>query len=286
MTLFLASRSGFFKTTATIAVVLGGSFLPSSVASERGQTIIKMKDMRPAVLPLSTNSITDAQDAQHWGTAFAVGNTRTLVTADHVVRDLSQLIQSRSPVEPREFLTVLVKEGGLQPSYTSVPVEIVTENRDLDLAILKFTTPMSSKASPTELDSLEIDADSEMEPGDPVDIMGYPLLSPYSSDEFARFQPSELPALILSFRLAVVVTPAHIAGSTRVLNSAQQDPRGHITTKQQLLILDHPAAPGNSGGPVVSGHTGKVVGVVVRTNAFGYSFAVSAHDLSQVVKEH
>jgi S1-C subfamily serine protease len=57
--------------------------------------------------------------------------------------------------------------------------------------------------------------------------------------------------------------------------------KGRYNVAQDYIILNHPAGPGNSGGPIISVQTGKVVAVYTRTTN-GYSFAVP---VSQIVRD-
>jgi S1-C subfamily serine protease len=263
-----------------------GSLGPKSEAFNRHLTERPI-DLRESVLPLSTNSILDTNDSQHWGTAFVIDREGTLITADHVISDLKALIASKQNQGETSFLVVTARQTN-KLSFSGIPVTVVAEKPELDLAILRIpSTVIEQSRRPGEsffhFEPLSTDSRSEPIIGESVQIAGYPQLTPYLDAEMSEFRTQDIPGLVLSLHTDPIVTSAHIAGNRRLMSPRSEQTSWRINTKQTFMILDHECPPGNSGGPVISSATKHVVGVAVRSDTRGYCFAVKAVDLNGVL---
>jgi serine protease Do len=106
----------------------------------------------------------------------------------------------------------------------AVPVQLAAEDFAHDVALLRFDPSLiKQQVTNFEIKPLEL-ADKRPEMGDSVEFMGY-----FAGDDFP----------LLSRTLVAGFTPS-----------------------PELLVLDLPANPGQSGSPVLSLETGKVVGVL------------------------
>jgi len=275
--LFLASAVAWFSA----------SF---SIGASQAHIAKHAFDLRNSVVPLSTSSISDPNDVQHWGTAFVVDNDGTLVTADHVVSDLKALIASRHDQDGAPYLSFTARQAKNKSSYDSIPVTVVAERPEIDLAILRMPQLWAHQINRmgedfVHFEPLPIDTRSEPAIGETVRIAGYPELLPYVDAEARGFQTPDIPGLVMSLHLDPIVTTAHIAGASRLMSAPSQQTSWHMNTKQSFLILDHECPPGGSGGPIISIATQRVVGVAVRSAANGYCFAVKAVDLNAALSD-
>ena len=285
-------KDGKILLKISVLLVILLTVIVSAFAKNTRQKKAKNPDFHFSVFALGTNHILTA-DAGHWGTAFLVDDEGTMVTAQHVVKDLLAVNQARKLQQPDAlvYLSVSIfdlREMPKQNRSWSIAVEVVMQREDLDLAILRPMRPLSElkkSANAPPVEPLEIDNRDDLPIGEPFIVVGYPVVAPYTNDEVTQFSPSDMPALAFSQRVDPVITPAALAGYSRTLTPQTMNPKGRSETKQVFLLLDHASAPGNSGGPVISKTSGKVVGIQARTNAFGYSFAVRAADLRQLLKE-
>ncbi len=107
------------------------------------------------------------------------------------------------------------------------PVEFVTADYGHDLALLRFDPAIVKQQAPEfAIRALEVD-DHKLDIGDAVMFYGY-----FGADEFP------------------LLSRTTVAGFTSSPPSPEQ------------IVLDLPANPGQSGGPVFSAESGKLVGVV------------------------
>lgn len=237
---------------------------------------LSLHPFRNAVLVLSTNQLLDSQPVLVWGSAFVVDDRGTIVTADHVVKDLQKVLAAR----PGAFMTATLQQIDVDGSDAD-QVTLLTENENLDIAVLKFSSVPHRPHF--ELEPLSLDARPTIPVGEHVKLVGYPNLLPYSNKELEAFPEEAIGALVLALDLDPIVTFTQVDGVAYLMTIRGENANLQLDRKETFLVLNHPAGPGNSGGPVISSQTGKVVGMVVRTNAFGYSYAVKASDLSTVI---
>jgi len=181
------------------------------------------------------------------GTAFCVTVDGHFLTADHVV----------NPEVPRgpndEIHLAQIGSDGHTATLLG-PCSIIDSSSSLDFAILQATlgTQRIQKY-------LEIDYSARFE-GEEVAICGYPLasVSPASPNDRSLFLDAKL-------RVAAGII------------SSQNNSNGKLT-----LEVDFPILRGNSGGPLFSQDSGKVLGISIATVAMSNEHNVTIGHLGIV----
>jgi len=173
------------------------------------------------------------------GTAFSVSSEGVFLTADHVANPQNNT-PAGQPVGPNDkILLAQMQADGVTASILG-PFQIVASSQQHDFAILKIQTPhvLIQKY-------LELDLSSRFE-GEEVAVCGYPLASTQQHPQNGSV------TLNMSIRVA-----AGIISSQQIKNNSKE------------LEVDFPILPGNSGGPIISIETGKVVGLAKATMTVG-----------------
>lgn len=143
-----------------------------------------------------------------------------------------------------------VRQREQTPDAVAIPVDkgarvlqvrIQAIDRDADLAVL---------ALPGDgLPALALAGDDEVSEGDEIVLMGFPIGGALGL--FAAAHRGIVAAI------TPMITPAATSAGLRA-----QDLKVMRGRPIQLLQLDATAYPGNSGGPLISSRTGRVVGVL------------------------
>ncbi len=189
-----------------------------------------------AVIIERVNPQQGEQRAQVAGTGFFVSNDGYFVTADHVIN----LDHGRPAGRLREIKDKIMI-AQIQPDGRSVsvvgPMQVVVENRTKDYAILKApdTLPKVQKY-------LDIDLTARFE-GEEVSICGYPLASSNQDPQSGQ-----------------ILLDIYIRVSAGILMCQRLD---NLT---QILEVDFPILPGNSGGPLIATTSRRVLGLATATN--------------------
>lgn len=169
------------------------------------------------------------------GTAFAISSEGHFMTAEHVVNQVGQPLTTQDKI-----LLAQMQPDGLTASISG-PYSILTSSKTHDYALLHQPTAQGRVQQ-----YLDLDSGSRFE-GEDVAICGYPMAS-------SRINPENKTVTIeLNIRVA-----AGIISSQKLEH-----------TGRKLLEVDFPILPGNSGGPLVSLKTGKVLGLAIATMAVG-----------------
>lgn len=234
-------------------------------------------DFHYSVFALAWNE----DDASAWGTVFVIDHQGTMLTANHVVKDVLAAAKKSGHAQPTLGVNMHFQGG----SGRWVPVKIVVQRDDLDIAVLRPLVPIGAPARHGDappFDPLELDGQSEIRLTESVYIVGYPVNArAYLPEEQAVLPPGSTKFVAQMLQTDPLVTTATVAGVSHRLGPPTAENKGRYGSAEDYVILNHPAGHGNSGGPVISVRTGKVIAVYTRTTE-AYSFAVAA---SQVVKD-
>jgi S1-C subfamily serine protease len=150
------------------------------------------------------DSSVDSEPGSYSGTGFFVSSRGHLITNSHVVENCK---------------SIRIK----MPKLSWISADVVTQRKDLDLALLKASVGSVSNFA-------KIRSSSSVRIGDDAVIFGFPLVGALSSDG--------------SVSTGTIASLSGIGGDTTVF---------------QISV---PVQPGNSGGPLVD-RSGNVIGVVV-----------------------
>ena len=217
------------------AALAGACVLP--LAARAGGLPELIDKVRPGVVLVGTHAETDNPRFTFRGTGFAVGDGRHVITNVHVLPEaLSTSLDD--PARRRLSLRFSPRRGLWQELEA---VEVVATDRERDLALLRFKGPA--------LPALELADPAEAREGLPVILSGFPL-------------GGALGFSLVTHRgmVSALTTIALPPPQSQQLNAAAL--RRLREGAFEILQLDATAYPGNSGGPVISQDSGKVVGVV------------------------
>lgn len=192
-----------------------------------------------AVLIEWANPPSGQNKIQVLGTAFSFTSDGHFFTAEHVVNPN----RGNPSLPPRtnsdKILLAQMQPDGMTASITG-PYQILASSPLHDYVILHMATPPGRVQR-----YLELDIGPRYE-GDSVAICGYPMGS-------TSVHPSNN-AITINLNLRVA---AGIISSQRIENGSK------------LVEVDFPIIPGNSGGPLVSIQTGRVIGLASATVSVG-----------------
>jgi S1-C subfamily serine protease len=214
----------------------------------RSSTVIR-HNYYSSVFVIGTNHIL-TDDMKHWGSAFLVDSSGTIVTTNHVVKDLLTVNQARRTKQPADaaYICVTVLQRGPQGNRSwTFPVDVVMQREDKDIAILRPSQSSWGAIGPPQWQPLEIDSRKELPYGEPVIVVERP------------FSPRDIHGGAFSEKIHPMVTAATVSGYSEAPNrGATQTSYTYENIKQVFLLLDHSSARGNNGGPVISKTTGKL----------------------------
>lgn len=173
------------------------------------------------------------------GTAFSVTSDGHFFTADHVVNPNHGNSSVPARGDTDKILLAQMQPDGMTASITG-PYQVVSHSQEHDYAIIHMPTPTGRVQR-----YLELDLGPRYE-GEDVAICGYPMAS-------TKVHPQNNTVTIsLNLRVA-----SGIIGSQRIENGSK------------IVEVDFPIIPGNSGGPLFSIRSGKVIGLASATLSVG-----------------
>jgi len=226
------------KTWMCAAVGAAALFLTAAPTPTRGQfsrrtpIVEAVQKTRGGIVTVKAEkSSTWDQPREVLGTGVVVDERGYLVTNGHVVAGATQV-------------NVLLAEG------TTLPAEVLKEDPDHDLAVLRVHAGR-------KLSALPLGPGGDLMVGETVIAVGHPF----------------------GYQNTVST------GIVSALNRSIAMPSGHTLTG--LIQTDTSINPGNSGGPLLN-INGEVIGVVValREGAQGIAFAINADTIKQTLAQH
>lgn len=196
------------------------------------------------------------------GSGFVVSPSGLVVTNEHVVRGgrTVERIRGRRVAVTVEVQAVEVAVGG-GGRFGRFPAWVAASDEDLDLAILQVTGP--------ELPFIPFGDSDALEPGDRVEVLGFPFGRQVEVGRDIGAQG--------------VPDPSVTVGS---LSAARPDEEG----RRRYLQTDASVNPGSSGGPIVN-EDQRVVGVVkmklsAGEQTQGAGFGIPVNMLKDFLESH
>lgn len=189
---------------------------------------------RASVLPVGTYAETDNPRFGFRGTGFVVGDGLSVITAAHVLPpqgDTSRGLVVQVPLGP-------------PGRFESRQARPIASDLARDLVVLRIDGPALKPLSLANLAPRE---------GRAVALLGFPLAGALG------FSLVTHRGIVASITEMTLPAPTSATLSARVIRRMRDDPG------IQVLQLDATVYPGNSGGPVLDGRSGEVIGVVSMT---------------------
>ncbi|MGB1108820.1 MAG: S1 family peptidase [Gammaproteobacteria bacterium] len=210
-----------------VAAVMLGVSLSSSAAEPLVDTVAKIKH---SVVGVGTFQYTRRPQSKFMGTGFVVGDGRHVITNDHVV---PKVVEEHE----KEFLAIFTGHG---TAAKAIKAEIVAQDPLHDLALLKFE---GRKITPFKLAK-----DKTVKEGQEIAFTGFPI------GMVIGLFPVTHRGIVSA--ITPVIEP--------VYHSSQLDPNRIRRLRDPYTVyqLDATAYPGNSGSPVYSQHSGRLLGVI------------------------
>ncbi len=178
----------------------------------------------------------DQMKLQVVGTAFAISSNGHFITADHVVNPDHSNPAGQARLPNDKIILAQIQGDGMTANIINGPCQVASMSQQQDYAILNMQLPLGRVQY-----YLELDFGQRFE-GEEVAICGYPLATTQMHPE------SKSITINLNIRVA-----AGIISTQRIENNSK------------LLEVDFPILPGNSGGPLFSVRSGKVLGLATAT---------------------
>jgi len=221
--------TGLPETIATACVVLvlcvSGA---TASAAELPDTAAKIK---PSIVGIGTFQKTRSPPTIFTGTGFVVADGRHVVTNAHVLK-------KEINTDAKETLVVL---SGAGREALGRPAQVVSVDRDRDLALLKIAGP--------PLPALEVADSSSAREGQELAFTGFPIgmaLGLYPATHRAT-----LAAIVPIARPGITARQLNAPLVARLRDSAYA-----------IFQLDATAYPGNSGSPLYDPATAQVYGII------------------------
>jgi serine protease Do len=229
------------------------------------ETIARVK---LSVVAVGTEQHTRNPPSKFMGTGFVVGDGRHVITNAHVLpRELDN--------EHREFLAVFSSTGKQRKRVASRRAEVVATDRKHDLALLK--------AAGKPLPALRVGDSGQVREGERYAFTGFPI-------------GPVLGALYPVTHEAIVSALTPIALPVLSYKQLTRKMRSQLSKPFTVFQLDAVAYPGNSGSPMYSPASGKVVAVInavyvketresVLQKPSGITYAIPARYVGELLKK-
>jgi S1-C subfamily serine protease len=242
-----SSRRSRFPAVALLVAVATGLVLASTPrAAGQGLPPDQLKKIKAATAYIKV----ETAQMGGIGSGFLVkvdGPTGLIVTNDHVV---TMKWKVGGPNQPRPTVSVVFNSG--TPTEWTAPAEVVAQDPDRDLALVRF------KAPKTMPEPLTLAGPVRLPETTPVFVCGFPF--------------GEM--------LAEGTKNPEISIGASTVSSIRTNENGEVA----MIDLNGALNPGNSGGPVVA-TDGKLIGVAVATiRGSGIGRAIPHHHVAELLR--
>jgi len=203
--------------------------LATSFFSHANSIPALIKKTKPSVVAIGIYNPNTAPRLTLVGTGFVVPPGDQVLTNEHVIQKTLNSMQ-------KEHYVVVSGQG---ENATIHPIKAIRTERKYDMALLDITAT---------LPALELQLQPLVEEGTHVIFTGYPI------SQILGLYPTTHQGMVSSVN--PVILPA--------LHTSVLDARSVRQLRDPFMIyqLDATAYPGNSGSPVLSVETGKVIGII------------------------
>lgn len=215
--------------------VLGTCVLLLCAGIANAGLIERIAQIKPSVLPVGTFNALESPRFGFRGTGFVVGDGNLLVTNAHV------LPPPKDGGQQQTRLAVLVRGGSGDAVAGLRYATLLKLDKSKDLALLKFDGPA--------LPALSLAEEEDVQEGLAIAFIGFPIGGALGF------------SAVTHHGVIAAITPIALPSASSQQLNVQAIKRLRDGTFN-ILQLDATAYPGNSGGPVFSVETGKVVGVI------------------------
>ncbi|MDE2082516.1 MAG: trypsin-like peptidase domain-containing protein [Burkholderiales bacterium] len=241
----------------------------AALAWTPGLAIADLPDLvatvRPSVLPVGTFDALANPRFAFRGSGFVIEDGTVLVTNAHV-------LPPDDAVPPPRLAVLVTRADGSREARRASLFEL---DRVHDLALLRLEGPA--------LPALALAPPGAVREGMDVAFVGYPI------GGVLGYSPVTHRGIVSS--ITAIALPS--------LNASQLDPRAIRRLRAgpfEVYQLDATAYPGNSGGPLLDVHTGRVIGIInmvlVRstresalTHPTGITYAIPARYIRELLSE-
>ena len=189
-----------------------------------------IQQIKPSIVGVGTVQATRRPPSQLMGTGFVVADGYHVITNYHVIdKDID--------LEKKEFLAIFLQQGK-QVKYRKV--RLLAEDREHDLALLRIEG--------TKLPALKIEKAVKPQEGQEIAFTGFPI------GAVLGLYPVTHRGIISTISPVVIPAPSSRNLTAKMIK--------RLKNPYLVYQLDATAYPGNSGSPLYSPETGKVLGVI------------------------
>jgi len=221
-----------WKHFLVLALALGATqalVAQPCLAQDDSGLVSTIQQVKPSIVAVGSYYLKDVPKARFFGTGFAVGHGRHVITNYHVLEKIAEEKRDR-------YLRIFHR----QLDSLGVAAEIVVQDEKHDLAVLKL--------SHGRLPPLGLGDSSRVREGQDIAFTGYPIgfvlgLNPTTHTGII----SAIAPIILPSPTAKAIQGKHVA---------------YLRDPFEIFQIDAEAFPGNSGSPLYLTRSGEVVGVV------------------------
>ena len=212
------------------ALMLTGILLIQAAASvSSAQTLVQtIKEVKPAVVGVGSYLSTRRPPSQYLGTGFVVGDGYHVITNHHVVD------KSRKNKEQLGIFYRVKKQVKFRK------VRILAKDKMHDLALLRIEG--------TKLPVMKIESSRTASEGEEIAFTGFPI------GAVLGLYPVTHRGIVSALSPVVIPAPSSSTLSVKMIK--------RLRNPYWVYQLDATAYPGNSGSPMYSVKTGRVLGVI------------------------